>query len=464
MAPNILLILTDDHAQWALGCYGNSEIRTPTLDALAASGVMMANAFAVTPVCSPSRATLLTGRLPSQHGIHDWLLESDPFIGSRNWLGAEVTLAQILASRGRYTVGLSGKWHCGRSHLSQPGFRYWFSTGRTLPPHRGEHRYRYQDRYLAISGFSSHILTQRALTLLRKRNPRRPFLLVVGHTGPHSPWKDQPERWSRAYSEASFRDLPDDAPYPFGLPAGEALSVSPEQQRDARIQYYAAVSDLDQQVGILVDELDLQGVLDDTLIIYTSDHGLNCGQHRLWGKGNATRPLNMLEESIRIPLLLHYPRGIAYGSVRSEFVDHTDVFQTLLDFAGVSLAEDTRRRRNYPGRSFRPLLQGQEIADWRTDQFGEYGNVRMIRTSTCKLVRHYPDGPHELYDLIGDPRETTNLFGLSSYQGLAQQLTTRLETFFTTYQDPVKSGLRVADLPRHNNAEAWRSDGGAGDE
>ena len=464
MAPNILLVLTDDHAQWALGCYGNGEIRTPAMDALAAGGVRMANAFAVTPVCSPSRATLLTGRLPSQHGIHDWLLESAPFIGNRNWQGSEVTLAQILANRGRYSVGLSGKWHCGRSHLPQPGFGYWFSTGRTLPPHRGEHRYRFQDQTLALSGFSSHILTQRALTFLRKRNRQRPFLLVVGHTATHSPWKDQPERWSRAYKDATFVDLPEDAPYPFGLPTGEALLVSAEQQRDARIQYYAAVSDVDQQVGMLVDELDIQGILDDTVIVYASDHGLNCGQHRLWGKGNASRPLNMLEESIRIPLLVHYPRGIASGSVRSEFVDHTDLFQTLLDFAGVSLSEATRRRRRYPGRSFRQLLEGHKMADWRTDQFGEYGNVRMIRTATTKLVRQYPDGPHELFDLVSDPRETNNLFATSSHQGLVAQLTTRLETFFATHQNPDKSGLRVVDLPRHNNAEAWRSGGGGEDE
>ncbi len=456
MAPNILLILTDDHAQWALGCYGNGEVRTPTLDALAAGGARMANAFTVTPVCSPARATLLTGRLPSQHGIHDWLQESDPLVGNHNWLAAETTLAQLLAGQGGYTVGLCGKWHCGRSDTPQPGFGYWFSDDRTSPPHRGEHAYRFQDQLVPLSGFSSHIHTQRALDFLRRRDRARPFFLIVAHTGCHSPWRDQPERWTRHYRDAAFHDLPEDAPYPFGSSTGEEAPVSAEEQHAAHVQYYAAASDLDEQVGLLIDELDLQGILQDTLVFYVSDHGLNLGHHGLWGKGNASRPANMLEESIRVPLILHYPRAIAAGRVRTEFVDHTDLFQTLLDFAGVSLSADQRSRRRYPGRSFRPLLQGQALPDWRTVQYGEYGDVRMIRTTGSKLVRRYPDGPHLLFDLNGDPRETTNLFAASQYQPLAQDLTARMEAFFNTFEEPARSGLNVTSLPHYNDAEAWR--------
>ncbi len=138
--PNILLFLTDDHGSWATGCYGNGEIESPVLDRLAGEGARFANAFTPSPVCSPARACLLTGRTPSQVGIHDWLEEAQPEIGDRDWLRDETTLAELLAGAG-YRCGLSGKWHLGRSHLTPRGYAWHFGLPRWQGGHNGEYTY-----------------------------------------------------------------------------------------------------------------------------------------------------------------------------------------------------------------------------------------------------------------------------------------------------------------------------------
>ena len=138
--PNILLFLTDDHGAWAMGCYGNSEVQSPTLDQLAREGVRFANAFTPSPVCSPARACLLTGRTPSQVGIHDWLEEAGPQFGDPDWLADEITLPEILTAAG-YHCGLSGKWHLGRSHETPRGFAWCFGLPRWQGAHIEEYTY-----------------------------------------------------------------------------------------------------------------------------------------------------------------------------------------------------------------------------------------------------------------------------------------------------------------------------------
>jgi arylsulfatase A-like enzyme len=153
-----------------------------------------------------------------------------------------------------------------------------------------------------------------------------------------------------------------------------------------------------------------------------------------------------------VPLIL-WQAGHLYGrQQRHEFVDHLDTFQTILQAADVSAPE-----RNDPGRSYWLLLHNQHMPDWRRVQFGEYGPLRMIRTETHKLVRRYPDGPCELFDLQADPREVRNLFGEPEYAALVTELTAVLDDHFAQYEDPDKSGLRAAELPRHNFSEAWRA-------
>lgn len=452
--PNILVVMIDDHGQWATGCYGNRELHTPTLDYLARTGTRFANAFTPTPVCSPARASFFTGRLPSQHGIHDYLAERMPEIGERDWLADETTLPQLLSAAG-YQTALSGKWHCGRGAHPQPGFDTWFSLGPAQGNHTGPHTYYDGDTPVTMRGYKAEITTDHALRFLHTRDDTRPFFLFVGYIATHSPWAGHPERLVARYRDCTFDDIPADTAYPFGRHAGEgAKLLTDAAQRAAKAEYYAAVSVVDEQVGRLLDALDTAGTRDNTLVVYTADHGLNCGQHGVWGKGNGTRPLNMLEESIRVPLILNRPDLFA-GQVRAEFVNHCDLFSTLCDVGGVEISKADADTRRYPSRSFAPLLFGGVIPD-RDAVFGEYGNLRMIRTRVHKLIQRYPDGPCELFDLIIDPRETVNLFDDAAHQACLQQLATRLDAHFARYQDPVKSGLNVCALPVHNPMEAWR--------
>ncbi len=454
MRPNVLVVLSDDHGQWASGCYGNRELMTPTMDYLSATGVRMANAFTPTPVCSPARASFWTGLLPSQHGLHDFIRDNGDDSGTREWLRGTVTLAQLLHDAG-YTCGLAGKWHCGQEDRRQPGFDDWFTSGRQQPQHDGRRSFVHNDEVVELSGNLTHIVTDQAVRFLRERDRHKPFFLFVGYSATHSPWSDHPERLVHAYRSCRFDDIPRDPTYPFGKMVRESILPTRERPREALAQYYAAVSEIDQGLGRLLDELDSEGLRSTTLVVYTADHGLNCSHHGIWGKGNSTWPQNMVEESIRVPLILNQPGVIFPGQVRSEMVDHCDLFQTLLELVDVPAPA-----RSYPGRSFLRLATNTgPVPGWREAQFGEYGNLRMIRTRTHKLVRRYPDGPDELFDLVADPRECRNLFGDPGQRELTDHLTALLDAFFERYEDPEKTGLRVLEQPRPNHTVAWLDPG-----
>jgi arylsulfatase A-like enzyme len=457
-SPNILLFLTDDHAQWANGLYGNREIMTPNLDYLGESGVVMENAYTPTPVCSPGRACLLTGRISSQHGIHDYLGSAlDVDIDSYPWLDGEMLLPEIFRDHG-YATGLSGKWHLGHEAAPEGGFAYTFTHGPQYPFSHGGRRTFYENgQPVDIPGYKNRIITDHALKFLNQRETQKPFFLQVGYIATHNPWEGHPERLVSHYRKCTFDALPSGESYPFGIQNLESTFAYRFNQHEARAQYYAAVSQIDEGVGRILDELEALGVLENTLVIYTSDHGLNCGHHGIWGKGNGTLPLNLLEESVRVPLMIRYPGRLFGQQRRVEMVDHTDLFQTILDLAGITLNSEQKERGNYPGRSFASLLTNENpLPHWRTHQICEYGDVRMIRDHRYKLVRRYPDGPNEFFDLQNDPREEVNVFDESRYADKIAALNRTLNQYFETYADPIKNGLNVKDLPIHNSSESWR--------
>jgi len=451
--PNIIVFMTDDHAQWALGCYGNPDVQTPTLDYLAEDGIKMTNAYTPSPVCSPARASFMTGLYPSQHGVHDYLDLKIPEVAERNWIADEITLPQLLQSAG-YHTGLIGKWHCGQDDQHQPGFDSWFGIGLDeAPPHSGSHTFSNQGHPDKRTGYKTDILTDKALQFLRnQQDSQQPYFLFVGYIGTHSPWQGHPPHFVRPYQRANLT-LNQQPMYPYGRMAGESTLPTRHNPHEALAQYYAAITHIDQSIGRILSELETLGSREQTLIVYTADHGLNCGQHGIWGKGNGTRPLNMLEASVRVPLIISGGGGLFKGQERTELVDHCDLFETLLDVAGVPPPQGKAR----PGSSYRAMLTaGAGIPGWKTQQIGEYGTVRMIRGQQYKLVyRHAADEPHELYDLLHDPTEQHNLFEDEST--LAETLKTQLGDFFAQYSDSIKNGLNVAQLPRHNPYEAWRN-------
>jgi choline-sulfatase len=456
MTSNIIVFFTDDHAQWALPCYGNSEIISPTLNYLAQTGVTMMNAFTPTPVCSPARASFWTGLYPSQHGIHDHIAEDDDDVEITPWMENIPTLATYLQESGYYT-GLCGKWHCGAGEEHKLGFDYWYSAWRKTPKYyTPTSKYSDHGNVIELGGYDTQIITDGAIRFLRERDEERPFFLFVGYATAHSPWMNRAERLVSHYRNASFTDIPDDIPYPFGRskPEGHKIeNTAPKANREKLAQYYASVTHIDEMVGRVLDELDAQDQRDDTLVVYTSDHGLNLGHHHIWGKGNGSRPLNMLDESIRIPLIINHKNVIKGGQVRTEFTNHTDLFTTVLEYAN-ALPDDFSQ---FPGKSFKSLLLGDLEDDWENVYIGEYGTTRVIRNERYKLILRYPEGEHILIDMQNDPREVVNLYAQSEYNKTVEELKNQIISFFEKYEAKQYSGLNGNHLPKHNAHEAWRT-------
>ncbi|MCL4544191.1 MAG: sulfatase-like hydrolase/transferase [Chloroflexi bacterium] len=454
--PNIVVVMTDDHGQWASTPYGNRDVRSPTLDYLARQGVCATQAFTPTPVCSPARASFFTGRLPSQHGIQDYLLEAN--LRDVDLMRGEVTLAELLKESG-YTTALTGKWHCGRSHVKARGFDYWLSYESNQRPHCGPITFVENETPVTLDSFQTPFITDKALGFLRSRERSSPFFLFVGYVDTHAPFRDHPQRLVDHYLSADLQPLPIEPPDTSRAWARFVPPADPEQRRRDLAQYYAAVSFIDEQVGRLIDELEAQGELENTLLVYVADHGHMNGQHGLYTKGNATVPQNFYEESIRIPLLLHWPACLAKGVRMDAIVDHLDLFQTVLDAAGVEISLREREARRYPGRSFLPVLLGHPT-DWRRVQFGEYGNARMVRSERYKLVRHYPPHsgryPDELYDLLSDPSERHNLVLSTGYEGIFVALDAAIEAHFARFEAPERSAKRILEQPIFNPSEPWR--------
>ncbi|MEL6125179.1 MAG: sulfatase-like hydrolase/transferase [Pseudomonadota bacterium] len=443
--PNILVIFNDDHGQWALPAYGNSELLTPSVDALAARGAVMENAFTPVPVCSPARASFMTGLLPTQHRVHDYLNSSERF-NSISWMRDLTTLPQLLHAAG-YHTGLSGKWHIGRDYDPQPGFDDWFALAGDYPiHHRAANRFSDNGVLCAPEGYLTHLIADRTVAFLRDRPRDRPFFHFTGFYATHSPWEDQPDRLVAQYADASFADIPSAERVFEGeirnieFPAGDEGA-----RRRAKAQYYAAVSAIDEGMGRILDHLDATGELDRTLIVFTSDHGLCLDHHGIWGKGNATSPQNMIEESIRIPMILAGP-DVPAGVRPTAFADHLDLFQTLAAASGV-----TPRGGPFAGRALWPVLHG--TADhWRDAQFGEYGTARMIRTATHKLVARFDNRRDTLFDLRAG--EEHNL--IDAAPDIAARLRARLSAHFDQFEDQPPQAEDFFGDPRFNPSEAWR--------
>ena len=456
--PNILVFLTDDHGQWASSSYGNREIHSPSLAHLAANGARMEHAFTPCPVCSPARASFFSGKFPSAHGIHDHIAEASEGCDHPGIAG-QTTIAKRLQDCGYYT-GLVGKWHLNDFWKRPPGFDEWFTLAKGTNAQFREQRYFENERMVSKYGNQAIHLTERALRFLGNRDPEKPFFLFVGYTNTHRPHVGEPERLVAHYRRCSFSDIPNERHRSARGAVRAAAPEDPEQRREELAQYYAAVNLIDEQVGRIVDELANEGALKDTLVVYTADHGHMNGHHGLNGKGNATVPQNFLDESIHIPCLLSWPERIRAGRVYDQFVDHCDLFATLLEAAGYERgAEVDPELKLSPGRSYLPLLEGEEITDWRKHQICEYGNARMVRTETAKLIRRYP-GPNghfddEFYDLRSDPRENDNRIGDQARADTMADLDRRLEGFFERYEVPHGSGKRIVELPICNRAEPW---------
>ncbi|MBI5282283.1 MAG: sulfatase-like hydrolase/transferase [Candidatus Solibacter usitatus] len=422
--PNIVLVVADDLAAWMTGCYGNTEIRTPNIDRLAAGGTRFVNNFVCTPICSASRATLFTGRTPSQHGIHDFLSDKPATNPDQGQLAPpasfanEVMISDLLAQAG-YKCGYAGKWHMGNDASPGHGFTYTATIGARS----------YQDPVINVNGsavnekgYLADVLTRHATGFIDQQSKGTPFFLTVGYLNPHTPYEGHPQKYYDMYKDAKFES--------FGIQPAAANALREKSHLAHTVESLrkcaASVTALDDQIPVLQRKLMEKGLFDNTIFIFTGDNGYLLGRHGLWSKGHASNPINMYEEAMQVPMIWQWPGRVPVHAVRPELVSFYDFVPSICEATGVKPPAG----RNLCGRSYLPLATNRPLPKkepWRELVFGQFRYAWMARDNYFKLVvRNEGEGPNELYDLKKDPREQVNLYEHPGFvtvrDGLARRL------------------------------------------
>jgi arylsulfatase A-like enzyme len=457
--PNILYIMSDDHAAHAISAFGSRVNHTPNLDRLAREGVRFENCFCVNSICTPSRATIITGKYSHLNGVPVF----------NRFDGSQPTVAKYLQAAG-YHTGMIGKWHLG----SDPtGFDSW-----TILPGQGVYMnpaFLEPSGRRVIHGYVTDVITDLAIDFLKNRPANKPFFLMLHHKAPHRPWDPDPahavqffgkkipepetlrddyatrtdairECTQKVFYDLTRRDLK--LTPPAGLSNAERnrwLNVKPtevETEVDGRKRiltgdalnawkyqrylqdYLACVQSIDDNVGRLLDFLDKSGLAQNTVVIYTSDQGFFLGDHGLFDKRF------MYEASVRMPFLVRWPGVAKPGLVQQNMAINPDFAPTFMDIAGLSVPSDMQ------GRSLVPLLKSTAApSDWRESYYYRYyhdpgdHNTRAhygVRTKTHKLIYFWKKDQWEMFDLVHDPDELHNLYNDPSQQNQVAALKNEL--------------------------------------
>jgi arylsulfatase A-like enzyme len=431
--PNILLIVADDLASWMLGCYGNKEIRTPNIDLLARSGTRFVNNFVCTPICSASRATLFTGRVPRQHGIHDFLTArpiDDPPQGQLATppsFGNELMISDILAGQG-YNCGYVGKWHMGDDQKPQHGFRFWYTMRGGSSPYQNP-RMSWNGEIIEEQGYLADLMTRRAVQFLEQQKPDQPFFLVASYFNPHTPYEGHPQKYYDMYAKTAFETVGWEPPAANALREKNYLKDIVGNLRKAA----ASVTALDDQIPALTSVLDQKGMRDNTLIVFTGDNGYLLGRHGLWSKGLASDPINMYEEVMQTPMIWNWPGKVPVEGARPELVSFYDVLPSLCEVARVATPTD----RTLCGRSYVAMATNKPLPKkepWENLVFGHFRNTEMARDFRYKLVvRDGGESPGGLYDVRADPRERVNHYDNPEFATVRNRLGSALEAWRKKY-------------------------------
>jgi arylsulfatase A-like enzyme len=453
--PNILFIMSDDHAAHAISAYGSRINRTPNIDRIAQGGARFDNCFCTNSICTPSRATILTGQYSHVNGVKTLLDPLDP---------ARPNAAKELRAAG-YATAVIGKWHL---HKDPSGFDYW----KILPGQGAYHDPEFIEmgERRKHSGYCTDLIGDFTIDWLKRRPKDRPFFLMCHHKAPHRNWQP-PARYAHLFDGETIPEpdnLFDDyagrasAARRAKMRVGEHMMRSdlktdfpPDLQGNALRRwayqlyikdYLRCVQSVDDNVGRVLDCLREEGIEQDTVVIYTSDQGFFLGDHGWFDKRF------MYEESLRMPFLIRYPREIRPGTVNRDIVLNLDFAPLFLDYAGL------RTPAWMQGRSFRPNAAGRTPANWRRSMYYRYwmhldGDHEVtahygVRTLTHKLVYYYgkPLGATgsrqeetppewELFDLQKDPREMHNVAGDPRYAGTLASLKKELARLQQLYGD-----------------------------
>lgn len=479
--PNILFIMSDDHAAHAISAYGSRINQTPHLDRLAHGGTRLNNCFCTNAICTPSRAAIMTGQYGHVNGVRGW----------ENFDSRRPVQVQKLLQDAGYATAIVGKWHLGRGVSNLPqnngappdkvphdpaGFDYW-----EIVP--GQGAYNDPQFYTAAGqkkypGYVTDITTDLALEWLKNgRDKDKPFYLCVHHKAPHRNWVT-PANYRTLFADRDVlqpETFNDDYA---GRPAAEVAkmrvardmtktdtkgetppeTLSPTERANWYYQHYIkdylrCVQSVDDSVGRLLDHLDQSGLSDDTIVIYTSDQGFFLGDHGWFDKRF------FYEESLKMPFLMRYPGEVGAGSVSDMFLLNIDFAPTLLDYGGVPVPEAMQ------GVSGRAMLRGEPPRDWQAAMYyrywvnGDEHNTAAhygVRTATHKLIYFYskplgvqgatllrpPCEPYwELFDLIADPHEMHNVYNAPQNAALIANLKTELARLQKKYNDVPQHAL-----------------------
>lgn len=456
--PNVLVILTDDMRWDAIGVVQNEQgknalfpwFKTPSLDRLAAEGARFANVFCTTSLCSPSRASILSGRYAHRHKVLNNFTDYPSDLPS---YPAGLRVAG-------YETGYIGKWHMGEDDdRKRPGFDFWMS-------HKGQGNYfdtefNIDGTRKVVTGYYTTVVTDAAVDWISKKR-EKPWLLILGHKAPHGgPIVPEP-KYEKAFDDepvkkpanADAHKAADGKPkwleesYPTWHGLGGPLYGQKEYAKFVRA-YLGTIASVDDSVGRLYQTLKDSGQLDNTLIVFTTDNGFAIGEHGRVDKRTA------YEESLRLPLLVRYPPLAKAGAVVKEMVLSLDLAPTILDICGAKPLPEP------DGRSFKPLLEGKAGGSRSAffyqynyeEQFPYTPNVRAVRTADWKYI-HYPHGDGkpdrhraELYDLKADPLETKNLAGDPAHAPRLREMAELLEKLMKDHgalpdRMPVDGGIK----------------------
>ena len=440
--PNMIVVLVDDMRFDEIGAAGHPYIKTPNIDRIADEGAHFENSFTVNPLCSPSRATLLTGQHAHYHGVTDNL--------ARNELSHELETFPRRLQEGGYDTAFIGKWHMGNDDTPRPGFTKWAGMkgqGEAVNPTFNIDGDRQQ-----ISGYVTDILHDLATEFINE-DRAKPFMLYLSHKALHpnifqaddGSAAELPEGQTRTGFIAADRHVgmykdvepprrpnygiaPTDKPALMrkinDMPALSTKTVTPDNTIHERHEMLMAI---DEGLGKLLEELEINGKLDNTVVVVTSDHGYWYGEHGL----SAERRMSY-EEGIRIPLLIRYPKRIKAGFKPDQMALTLDLAPTLIDFAELEI-EKVRH-----GRSLVPVLAGEAVSDWRNSFMIEYYTdtvfermdhmgYKAVRTDQYKYIKYEDlEGMDELYDLKADPYEVNNIITNENSEDIVSNMNNEL--------------------------------------
>ncbi len=410
--PNIILVFGDQWRAQACGYAGDNNVQTPHLDALSRQSLNFTNAVSGCPVCSPARASLLTGQMPLKHGV----FVNDVCLGD----GA-TSMAQAFANGG-YDTAYIGKWHVdghGRSNYIPPerrqGFDYWKVLECTHDYNDSFYYANDSDEKRKWDGYDAIEQTRDAQDYLRHHGGENPFLLVLSWGPPHNPYQTAPEKYRALYDADQIELRPN-------VPEAEAA-----QAREWLAGYYAHCTALDDCVGNLLQTVEQEGLAEDTIFLFFSDHGDMVGSH---GMDNKQKPW---DESIRVPFLLRYPALFgAEGRELEAFIDIPDIMPTMLSLCGLEVPETVE------GKDFSAYMQGGKdpaggmallqcphpFGQWWPGAGGR--SYRGLRTGQYTYVRAL-EGPWLLYDNKADPYQQKNVLGAAQYEEVRLELDAELK-------------------------------------